>query len=137
MSRPLTTIMLMGMAAAVLMAVAGSMFVGQVGGAEDVQGLREDIQGLYGRQMEDPDSLSITVRKWEGRTGLIVEYAPVSSLARRPTYLAKHFGRISSYILGRERWKTRVEYVFLRGDLGNGQFLEKRFLRTPRPTPSR
>ena len=122
----------MGMAAAVLMAVAGSMFVGQVGGAEDVKGLSDDIKGLFGRQMEDPDSLTITVRVWEGRTGLIVQYTPVESLAKRPAYLTRHFGRVSSYILGRQKWKSKVEYVLLRGDIGKGQFFEKRYLRRPR-----
>ena len=132
MRRSLTTIMLMGMAAAVLMAIAGSMFVGQVGGAEDVKGLRDDLKGLFGRQMVDQDALTIKVRSWEGRTGLVVEYAPVEALTSRRTRLEKHLGRVSTFILAQKEWKTKVDYVLLRAHLGGNRFHEKRYLRTPR-----
>ena len=133
--RSLTTIMLMGIIATVLVAFAGSVFVSKVGGAENVKGLEKDLREVFGRQMEDPEALSVKIRSWQESTGLEVTYRPAVRLSLDEPSLRRHMDRVAIHILAREEWKTQAGFVLLRLELDKRRPLEKRYLPTDRRQP--
>jgi hypothetical protein len=127
MRRSLTIIMVMGMIAAVLLAFAGSFFVGKVGGAEHVQALRQEILEVYGAAVASPESLSVKVRRTEKETGLEVVFPPVPRLARDERSCRSQMDRIAMFIYGKKRWRRTADFILMRLDLGHGKSVEKRY----------
>ena len=127
MRRSLTIIMVMGIIALVMVAFAGSFFVGKVGGAEHVRGLRGEILEVYGLSIADHDQLSVKVRLIEEESGLEVIYSPVARLARDEKSCLRQMDRIANFIYGKKRWRKTAAFVLLRLKVSEGKHLEKRY----------
>jgi len=132
-SRSLMIIGVMGIVSMVALTMSGSFFVGKLGGADSVLGLRKDISQIFANQMDDPKALKIKVRLLDKKPGLVLEYAPDAELADDDRALSFHMKRVADYILGQRAWRSRAAFVTLRLSLPNGKTVEKRYVRAPDP----
>jgi hypothetical protein len=129
MNKSLTAIAVIGLLGMLSLTMFGSFFVGKVGGAERVAGLRRDLAEVFGPTMRDPKSLAVKIETREGKTGLHISYAPNDALskARAKKSLDYQVRRLKDYVLRRKYWRKRAAFVHIRLELPGGKIVEEHF----------
>lgn len=131
MNRSLLTIFLMGVISMVMLSMFGSFFIGKVGGAENVVGLKNDLKQVFGAAMKDPEALKLKVVLDNEESGLLVSYEINPATAAKANSFRFHRLRVINLIYGRSFWKRRAKFVTLRIRLPGGKVHEETF-RGPR-----
>jgi len=126
-------ILVMGLVAMVVIAGMGSFFIGKVGGAENLNPLRQELKAVFGHQMKNSDELKVRVIKDDDGQGVVVGFTPVPSLARSPELRDRQIRRLASHVLGQPEWK-RVSFVEVHLFLPEGKIQESRFDRSAFPS---
>ena len=128
MKRPLMTMFMIAVVGMLMITFSGSLFVGKIGGAENVSTLRSDLRQIFGARMAKPEELTVrTVPDENGKAGLIIAFAPIPEVAARKGGMEFQMRRIIDFILNEGYWSKKADFIQFQLTLPNGKIQEHRY----------